>query len=138
MNVKQIAINFDKRIEIFLVDCNQTIKHLLFHCIAHTIGLAIVLPLLFLIFQIWTFIVDGYWKSTTLFQIGFVAETNLKGLDFIANYIFDLPLFFSILFTGIISAIALYVVAKAIHLIIVLTYAIMKALIASFNKESSV
>ncbi len=138
MSVKQIAINFDKKIENFLVDCNQSIKQLLINCIGYTIGAAILWSLLNLMIQIWTFIVDGYWKSTSLYQIGFVAETNLKGLDLIANYIFDLPLFFSTLFTGLISSIALYVVAKAIHLIAVLIYVIVRALITSFNKESSV
>ncbi len=138
MSLKEVASKLDKKIENLFVEWNAAIKQLISHCFGYTLGVAILWPACYLIFQIWTFIVDGYWKSTSLLQIGFVAETQLKGLDLIANYIFDLPLFFSILFTGLIGSLVLYLVVKAVFLFCLLAYLSLKGLISSFVSEKSI
>lgn len=138
MSLKELGSKLDKKIENLFVEWNAAIKQLISHCFGYTLGVAILWPACYLIFQIWTFIVDGYWKSTTLLQIGFVAETQLKGLDLIANYIFDLPLFFSILFTGLIGSLVLYLVVKAIFLFCLLAYLSVKALLTVLTKERTI
>jgi hypothetical protein len=138
MKLSEIARNFDTKIQHVFNEYNKFVKQLVIHVATYTIGVSFIWPALYFFFQLWVFITDGYWESLTLLQLGLLLETDFIGLNIIANYIFDLPLFFSLLLTGLLGSLGIYLVAKLIYFIFYLIYKLSKEFILFFLNDKMI
>jgi hypothetical protein len=138
MSINKMVSKFDSSIIEFFESFNLGIREFVSYIFSLTVFPSLVFPALNLLHQIWVFIAEGYWKSFTLFQIGWELQTELIGLDKIANYVLDLPLMISLLILSTVVTLSSFLFLKIIYWCFKSSYWILREFILFWFKKDMI